>query len=176
MFPQAADKWDLRFLELALLVRTWSKDPSTQHATVIVRPDHSICSVGYNGFPRRMRREESEFVYAKTGDFAAADDEADRIRQEKYSRVVHGEMNALMSSRDESVGGYTAYVVSGVGCDRCTIHLIQAGIARLVFLDAGPDYWKRWGHLAQRSLDYLTECKVPWDIVNVESKIVVRSG
>lgn len=33
------DKWDQRFLELAKVVSTWSKDPSTKTGAVIVRPD-----------------------------------------------------------------------------------------------------------------------------------------
>jgi dCMP deaminase len=48
----ATDKWDARFLDLARHVATWSRDPSTQTGAVIVRPNRTIASVGYNGFPR----------------------------------------------------------------------------------------------------------------------------
>ena len=156
-FQIPADKWDLRFLELALLVRTWSKDPSTQHATVIVRPDRTICSVGYNGFPRSMPDRE-EYL---------------QDRDEKLRRVVHGEMNAILSAH-EPVRGYTAYTVSGVGCDRCVVHLIQAGITKCVFLDGDEDYWSRWGEAAEKSLRYLEECGVSWRIVNFETGKVMR--
>ena len=34
-------KWHGRFLDLAALISTWSKDPSTKVGAVIVRPDFS---------------------------------------------------------------------------------------------------------------------------------------
>ena len=37
-------KWDLRFIELAKLVSTWSKDPSTKVGSVIVRPNKTVAS------------------------------------------------------------------------------------------------------------------------------------
>ena len=45
-------KWDERFIELARLVAAWSKDPSTKVGAVIVRPDRTVASVGFNGFAR----------------------------------------------------------------------------------------------------------------------------
>ena len=48
------EKWDRRFLALAEHVADWSKDPSTKTGAVIVRPDRTIASMGYNGFPRGM--------------------------------------------------------------------------------------------------------------------------
>lgn len=48
------DKWDRRFLELATLVASWSKDPSTKTGAVIIGPDRSVISTGFNGFPREM--------------------------------------------------------------------------------------------------------------------------
>ena len=49
-----SNKWDQRFLDIAKLVSTWSKDPSTQTGAVIVRPDRSVVSLGFNGFPKAM--------------------------------------------------------------------------------------------------------------------------
>ena len=44
-----SDKWNKRFMELAFLVASWSKDPSTKTGAVIVGPDKEIRSTGYNG-------------------------------------------------------------------------------------------------------------------------------
>jgi len=44
--------WHDRFFAMADLVGSWSKDPSTKVGAVIIRPDRTIASVGYNGFPR----------------------------------------------------------------------------------------------------------------------------
>ena len=49
--------WDMRFAQLAKLVSLWSKDPSTKVGSVIVRPDKTIASVGFNGFPKGVPDE-----------------------------------------------------------------------------------------------------------------------
>ena len=41
-------KWDVRFLELAKQIASWSKDPSTQVGCVVVGPDREIRSTGFN--------------------------------------------------------------------------------------------------------------------------------
>ena len=45
------DKWQKRFFDLAQLVATWSKDPSSQVGAVIVDDKKRIVSVGFNGLP-----------------------------------------------------------------------------------------------------------------------------
>jgi dCMP deaminase len=117
-----ARKWDLRFLTLAQHVSTWSKDPSTKCGAVIVRPNRTIASLGYNGFPRGV--DDSPETYAD--------------RETKYSRVVHAEMNAILSCT-ERPQGYTIYTFSngwGPACDRCAAHIVQAGLVRIVYDEA----------------------------------------
>ena len=41
------NKWDKRFLEMAKLVASWSKDPSTQVGAVAVR-NRTVIAQGYN--------------------------------------------------------------------------------------------------------------------------------
>ena len=108
-------KWDDRFLHLAQHISLWSKDPSTQTGGVIVRPDHSIASVGFNGFPRQIE-DKPELL---------------ENREEKYKRVVHSEMNAILNAW-APVSGYTLYNWPGQSCSRCAVHVIQAGIIRVV--------------------------------------------
>lgn len=112
------NKWDKRFLDLAELISTWSKDPSTKCGAVIVRPDKSIASTGFNGFPKGCN--DAPELYAD--------------RSEKYQRVIHAEQNALLLA-NEDVTGCTMYTFppsrSGA-CDRCAAHIIQAGIKKIV--------------------------------------------
>jgi deoxycytidylate deaminase len=61
-------KWDLRFLEMARMVSSWSKDPSTKTGAVLVDLERRIVSVGYNGFARGVqdlpeRYENRELKY-----------------------------------------------------------------------------------------------------------------
>ena len=108
-------KWDRRFLELAHVISTWSKDPSTQVGCVIVRPNRTIVSLGFNGFPRGV-----EDTLERLGD-----------KLFKHECVVHAEENALLTAR-ESVFGYTLYCSPVMPCSRCAAKIIQAGIKRVV--------------------------------------------
>lgn len=135
--------WDRRFLDLAKLVASWSKDPSTQTGAVIVRPDRSIVSLGFNGFPRGM--DDNPERYAN--------------REEKYSRIVHCEMNALLNAR-EPLLGYTIYIYPLMSCDRCAVHLVQAGIRRVVAPELKEHLKERWGATLEKSVGYLRECGV----------------
>tara|TARA_B100000614_G_scaffold120032_1_gene107586 strand:- start:48 stop:251 length:204 start_codon:yes stop_codon:yes gene_type:complete len=47
-----SEKWDRRFIDLALHISGWSKDPSTKVGCVVVGEDREIRSTGFNGFPR----------------------------------------------------------------------------------------------------------------------------
>lgn len=115
------EKWDKRFLELAELVASWSKDPSTKVGSVIVRPDRTVASVGYNGFPRGT--SDSEHLYNN--------------RAVKYERVVHAECNAILNAK-EPLDGYTCYIWPLPSCANCTATIIQSGIKKVVFLVGHP--------------------------------------
>lgn len=105
-------KWDDRFLEMAKLVGSWSKDPGTKVGAVIVRPDRTIASVGYNGFPRGV---------------------ADKYlsREDKLMRTVHAEANAILTAK-ESMEGYHLFVHPLCPCANCAALIIQAGIKYVV--------------------------------------------
>lgn len=92
-----------------------SKDPHTQVGAFIVRPDNTKASEGYNGF------------------YAGADDDIMEDREVKRKRVIHAEMNALLHLREQA-HGYTLYT-NVVPCGRCAVHIIQAGIKRVVAYD-----------------------------------------
>lgn len=139
-------KWDHRFIEMAELVSTWSKDPSTKCGAVVVRPDKTIASVGFNGFPMGTS-DASEFY---------------ENRDLKYSRVVHAEVNAVIHAR-EPLHGYTIYTwPSGFSgsCDRCAAVIIQAGIRRLVHIRGESDFASRWREAGERALQMYEEAGV----------------
>jgi len=74
-------KWDNRFMTMAELISAWSKDPSSQIGAVIVNDERRILATGYNGFPRGIKDTEERL----------------NDRDEKYPRIVHAEMNALIT-------------------------------------------------------------------------------
>lgn len=117
--------WNARFLALAQHISTWSKDPSTKVGAIIVRPDRTIASVGYNGFPRGVFDT----------DVALAD------RPTKYARTVHAEVNAILSAK-EPLDGYGIYVFPLHPCASCAGIIIQSGIRRVTaYMGETPDRW-----------------------------------
>ena len=80
-----SNKWDKRFLEMAKVVSTWSKDPSTKVGTVAVR-NRTVIAQGYNGFPRGIK-----------------DDDRYNDREIKYKFIVHSEMNAIYNAAQNGV-------------------------------------------------------------------------
>jgi dCMP deaminase len=134
-------KWDRRFLEMASLVASWSKDPSTKAGAVIIRPDRTVVSVGFNGFPKSM--PDNPEWYSN--------------REEKYSRVVHCEINAMIHSY-ENLKHCTLYTFPFAPCDRCVVQMLQAGIVRFVFPEPTADALTRWAEAFVKTKKYITEC------------------
>lgn len=140
-----SDKWDVRYVELARLVSTWSKDPSTQVGAVLVRPDNSVASIGYNGFPKGIEDTEERL----------------KDRDTKYSFVIHAEMNAVLNAHDD-VRGDTLYLWPLLCCDRCAVHMIQAGIKRVVAPSCPTDKADRWEPILENSRARFAEAGVEW--------------
>lgn len=118
-------KWDLRFLDLAKLVSTWSKDPSTQVGAAIVDNDNRIVSLGYNGFPVGINDDENKLSN----------------RDLKYKMIVHGEMNAILFA-NKSLNNCTLYTYPFMPCPRCSAMIIQAGIKKVVSYKNTIDRWE----------------------------------
>lgn len=122
-------KWDRRFLQLADHISLWSKDPSTKCGAVLVRPDRSIASMGFNGFP------------------IGCDDRPERYedREVKNGNVAHAEMNALLFCRDPiPLTGYTLYTSAPV-CRNCSVYVRQSRVSRVVYWQTDEERARRWG-------------------------------
>lgn len=138
---KVCEERDRHFLKLAQLVAEPSKDPSTKTGAVIVDDGGRIVSTGYNGFPRDMPDDAA--LYAD--------------REQKYSRIVHCEMNALIFAR-EPLRGCTLYTWPFMSCDRCVVHMLQAGIRRFVAPVCPPEQATRWAPVFERTRRYISEC------------------
>lgn len=122
-YGMSLTKWDNRFLDMAKLVSTWSKDPSTQVGAVIVDNDNRVISLGYNGFPKKI-----------------LDNGRLENRDQKYNIVVHAEANALLFA-NKSVSGCTLYTYPFQPCSRCASLIIQSGIKRVVTIRNNDERW-----------------------------------
>ena len=125
--------WDLEYLGIAFYISgRLSKDPSTKVGAVISRPDHSIVSLGVNGFPSGCNDAPELF----------------NDRAIKYPRIIHAEQNA-MAFATERLHGCTIHVAVPSPwcpvCSGCTAMLIQRGIRRVVYPHiAVSSFAKRW--------------------------------
>lgn len=121
-------KWDARFLNLAEHVAQWSRDPSTQVGAVIVRPNKTIASIGYNGFPRGV--DDSPARYAD--------------RDAKYKFVVHAEANAIVAAQ-ELLEGFAIFTWPFPPCSDCAGLIVQSGIKYVVAPKPSREQIERWG-------------------------------
>ena len=140
-------KWDNRFLVLAKLIGSWSKDPSTKVGAVIVDDKNRIVSVGYNGFPRGVEDSEKRLCN----------------REEKYDIIVHAEVNAIAFA-NKPVEGCTIYIDPFEPCSRCAGLIIQNGISRVVSYKNVND---RWENDFSISRNLLTEAGIKLDYYDV---------
>lgn len=125
--PSMRQDWDHWFMSLAHFIACRSRDPSTKVGAVIVRPDNTIASVGYNDFPRRISHAPRRY----------------EDRTFKLRTTVHAEKNAIFNAR-EPLHGYSMYVTfmpcSGHGCASA---IIQSGISKVYVPDTPiPERWR----------------------------------
>ena len=151
-------EWDIHFLLMAKFCSRRSKDPSTKTGAVIVRPNKSVCSVGFNGFPQSMPDILENY----------------ENREEKYSRVIHAEMNAILLSQDPSMHGYTLYIWPFTSCDRCCVHAVQKGITRFIWPEPDAEKLSRWGESFEKTKKYLKECGIEYTEITMET--ILKEG
>lgn len=140
-------KWDARFLDLAKHVSAWSKDPSTQVGAVITRPDQTIASVGYNGFPRGVED----------------DPKALEDRDTKLACTVHAEVNAILSSKEDT-DGYSIYTWPLMPCSHCAAAIINAGINKVVAPE--PEASSKWQDSFKHSISMFDQAWVSLVLYN----------
>jgi dCMP deaminase len=111
-------------MQMARLVASWSKDPSSKVGAVLARGKF-VVSVGFNGFPQGIA------------------DSAERLedRAIKYPTILHAEVNAILSACQD-IRGCTLYVTPYMPCPQCAAMVVQSGIARIVY---APSDNERWG-------------------------------
>ena len=122
---KSATKWQRRFFDLAYLVASWSKDPSSQIGAVIVDAQNRVISTGFNGLPVGVKDSNE-----RLGD-----------RATKYKMILHAEENAIMFAK-QNLNGCSIYVTKMPPCAHCAALIIQSGI-KFVYVPETeiPDRW-----------------------------------
>ena len=105
--------WPSYAMGIAEAVALRSEDPSRQVGAVILRPDNSIASVGYNGAPAGVNLPDDIW-----------------LSSERHRYIIHAEVNALRwTTPRDTLGGYCC--VTHHPCIECLKALAAMGIAEV---------------------------------------------
>lgn len=143
------DKWDVRYLNMAKEVATWSKDPSSKIGAVAVGGKGEILSTGYNGFPRHIYDLDERYL----------------DRTIKYKYIVHAEANCIYNAtyNGVSLNNSTMYVHGLPCCSECAKAIIQVGINRVVM--HGDPFNERWRESVETTLEMFKETRVQYEFI-----------
>lgn len=125
--------WDQMYMTMCYLVASRSRDLSTHAGVVIVAPDMTIRTVGYNSFPRGIDYE------GEIGDDGLPSRHS-RIDGEKYLWMEHSERNAIYNACRNGVSLIDCILyVNWLPCMDCARAIISTGIAEVVIHKQGQD-------------------------------------
>lgn len=121
--------WNDRWMEVAEVVATWSKDTSTKVGAVIVNERNTLLSLGWNGYPRGVDDSIAER----------------QERPDKYRFTEHAERNAIYNaaSTGTSLSGGKIYI-PWFPCSDCARAIIQSGILTVVCKKPDAERDIRW--------------------------------
>ncbi len=144
MADPLTESWDRRWLDLAALIGSWSKDRSRGVGCVFVGSANQILSTGYNGLPRGL------------------DDNVEQRheRPEKYDWTEHAERNAIFNAARTGTPLQGSVVYASLfPCVACARAIIQVGARTLVAPTPNLDD-ERWGREFEVSVLMLNEAGV----------------
>jgi dCMP deaminase len=143
-----------------------SKDPSSRVGGLLVRPDFSVASTGYNGMPRGIP------------------DTPENWGPDKYDLVVHAEKNAIAHCHVDTEGLYL--ICNLYPCHICAGIISQSGVKRIFYSASkrhdsscsnGHVHIGHKPHIADKIFDAagIKRIRIP-GIVFVEGDIVFKSA
>ena len=145
--------WRLRFLKIAELVASFSKDPSTKCGAIIVTPDRRRIQIGYNGPPGKLRDSKWQ-----TG-----------TRERRLAATIHAEINAITLTSFETDGCWL-FIFGLFPCTGCADLIVQAGISTVVCYREHMDA-KRWN--PEEAMEILKDGGVNVVVHNLKEKGII---
>lgn len=130
---RSQDEWDMRMLDMAMLVASWSSCYRAKCGAVIVQ-DKRVIATGYNGAPPYQKNcKEIGWCYRNKNNIKSG-------TQLENCRATgcHGEQNAIANAAraGHATLGATMYVYGNTDiCRMCRGQVASAGIARVVYED-----------------------------------------
>mgnify|MGYP003408169483 FL=1 len=147
-----SDRWINIFMGVAFSIAKASKDGSLKVGSVLVRPDKTIASIGFNGFPKRIEDDENIL-------------NDDSMKHIKYSRIVHAECNCLNYNRDIDLNKFHLFVTAHP-CDKCALRIASTDIS-YIYYAINDDFENRWKSEIKIAKDIFLDAGIEiygWDI------------
>lgn len=141
--------WDYRWMEVAKLFASFSKDPSTQVGACAVDDRKVMVSSAFNGLARGVKDKKSRLM----------------DRDLKYKLTAHAEIN-LICHAGQALRGCTVYVWPMPPCSTCAAALIQAGVRRVVSPTPAHALATRWGESLRLAQSMFREARVKVEMMD----------
>lgn len=129
------DKWDIRFMEIAHTVATWSScfQPNRQIGAVIAK-NKRIMTTGYNGASSGIKSCKEK------GSCLRRELNIPSGTRHELCYATHAEQNAIIQAARMGIciDGATLYCTHQP-CAICTKMIINSGITRVVYKEGYPD-------------------------------------
>ena len=113
--PRAVPDRDSKYMALAWIIAGFSKDPNTQCGAMLIDSLNNPLGWGYNGPPRLI--DDKSFSWS---------------RPDKYDKIIHAEINALIKC-DYNFPQKKIMYVTISPCMLCSKAIINAGISKIVY-------------------------------------------
>jgi len=127
------DKWDIRFLQMAKLVSTWSSCISRQVGAVITK-NNRVLTTGYNGAPSGVKSCAEKCECKRKVEQIESGTRLD------VGYAVHAEQNAITQAARQGIAIDGAYLYcTHQPCSICSKLIINSGIKKVVYIQPYPD-------------------------------------
>jgi dCMP deaminase len=129
------DKWDKRFMEMAVLVSAWSSCARNgRQVGAIITKNKRILTTGYNGAPSGVKSCADKGVCMRD------EQKIESGTRHELCYAVHAEQNAIIQAArlGVSVDGATLYCTHQP-CSICAKMIVNSGISRVIYIYPYPD-------------------------------------
>ncbi len=129
------NKWDVRFMEMAETVGSWSSCfQDNRHVGAVIVKDKRVLTTGYNGAPSGITscKDNGECLRRKMNIASGT--------RAEICYAVHAEQNAIIQAAKFGIciEGATLYCTHQP-CVICAKMIINAGIKRVIYKEGYPD-------------------------------------
>ncbi len=129
------DKWDSRFMEMALTVANWSSCvQENRHVGAVITKDKRILTTGYNGASSGIKS------CVERGTCIRRELNIPSGTRHEICYAVHAEQNAIAQAAKLGISVENATIyVTHQPCVICAKIIINSGIKRIVYKEGYPD-------------------------------------